>query len=95
MNEIVLLIVIVVFFWLGFRLSWRIFNWFISLETAAQTSAFAYYIKRLFVSLVVGFITAYIGFELTISLIKPDTVSTPDSLNIPVPKADTPATSKQ
>ena len=104
MSEIFMLVVILVFFWLGARTTWRIFNWFLSLETAAKTSAFAYYTRRLFFSLLVGFFSALLGHEMIANVIEDQASlalsressgaskkSSPGSLNIPVPLADMPA----
>jgi TRAP-type C4-dicarboxylate transport system permease small subunit len=85
MQDIFVLVLTLAFFWLGAIATWKIFNWFISLETAAKTSAFSYYLRRLFTSLAMGCVTAFFGIALLSSFIESQAQTEPDSLNIPVP----------
>lgn len=85
MQDIFVIVLTVAFFWLGTILTWKIFNWFISLETAAKTSAFSYYVRRLFTSIAVGFVMAFLGLAMLSSFMKSQIRPLPDSLNIPVP----------
>lgn len=50
----------------GFLIAWKMFNMFLSLETAVGLSTFSYYVKKFITSLVVAFISVlfaagYIG----------------------------------
>lgn len=85
MQDIFVIVVTLAFFWLGAIATWKIFNWFISLETAAKTSAFSYYVRRLFTALAVGFVTAFLGLAMLSSFMESQVHLVPDSLNIPVP----------
>lgn len=85
MQDIFVIVLTLAFFWLGAIATWKVFNWFISLETAAKTSAFSYYVRRLFTALAVGFVTAFLGLAMLSSFMESQIQPVPDSLDIPVP----------
>jgi hypothetical protein len=82
------------FFFLGTIATWKVFNWFISLETAAKTSAISYYVRRLFTSVAVGVATAFLGLAMLSGFLDSQTETVPGSLNIAVPSAPDRASTK-
>lgn len=95
MQDIFVIVLTLAFFWLGAIATWKVFNWFISLETAAKTSAFSYYVRRLFAALAVGFVTAFLGLAALSSFMESRVQQVPDSLDIPVPPPPDRASGRQ
>lgn len=95
MQDIFVIVLTLAFFWLGAIATWKVFNWFISLETAAKTSAFSYYFRRLITTLAVGFVTAFLGLAVLSSFMESQIQQAPDSLDISVPPPPHRASSRQ